>query len=130
MIILSLKTDQPESEFALFDKQKKLNEVKYLAHRDLASTIHLKISELLKSQKKDWQDIEGVICFMGPGSFTGLRIGLSIANALAYGLNVPIIGAKGSHWQTEAIEKLLSGQNDKTVMPFYGAEPHVTKPKK
>jgi len=130
MIILSLKTDQPESEFALFNDHKQLAQIKYLAHKDLADTIHLKIVELLKSQNLDWQNIEGVICFKGPGSFTGLRIGLSVANSLAYGLDIPIIGEQDSDWQTNAINKLLKKQNDKMVMPFYGAEPNITKPKK
>ncbi|MEI9913483.1 MAG: tRNA (adenosine(37)-N6)-threonylcarbamoyltransferase complex dimerization subunit type 1 TsaB [Candidatus Saccharibacteria bacterium] len=130
MIILSLKTDQPESEFALFNDHERVAEIKYLAHKDLADTIHLKIVELLKSQNLDWQNIEGVICFKGPGSFTGLRIGLSVANSLAYGLDIPIVGEQDNDWQTKAINKLLQKQNDKTVMPFYGAEPNITKPKK
>jgi tRNA threonylcarbamoyladenosine biosynthesis protein TsaB len=78
----------------------------------------------------DWQDLEGIVCFKGPGSFTGLRIGLSVANSSAYGLNIPIIGTKGADWQSQAIDKLLAGQSDRNVLPFYGAEPHVTKPKK
>ena len=130
MIILSIKTDQPESEFVILDDKKKLTGIKYLAHRDLAKTIHQKINDLLKKTNLNWKDINGVVCYKGPGSFTGLRIGLTIANTLAYGLGVPIIGTKGNDWQTKAIDRLLSGKDDKQVYPFYGAEPHVTKPKK
>jgi len=114
----------------LFDGQKTLAAVKYLAHHDLSQTVYIKIQELLKSLHLDWPDIEGVICFKGPGSFTGLRIGLTLANSLAYGLDIPIVGSRGSNWQTKAIDTLLAGSNEKNVYPFYGAEPHVTQPKK
>ena len=130
MIILAIKTDQPESELELFDDHSPLAHVKYLAHRDLASTIHLKIAGLLKDHKLDWKDIQAVICFKGPGSFTGLRIGFSVANALAYGLTVPIVAAIGKGWQQKAIEKLLNQQNDEVVYPFYGSVPHITTPRK
>ena len=130
MIILSIKTDQPESEFMIFNDHKRLAEIKYLAHRDLAQTIHQKIADLLKKENLNWSDIDGIICYQGPGSFTGLRIGLTMANTLSYALRIPIIGAKSNNWQTEAINKLLNAEDDQQVYPFYDSEPHVTKPKK
>lgn len=130
MIILTIKTDQPVSQFRLYKDYQQLASIKYLAHRDLASTIHLKIHELLKSQDLDWSDIQALACFKGPGSFSGLRIGITVANSLAYGLNIPIIGEKGRSWQSKAIKKLLNSKNDQLVYPFYGAEPHTTSPRK
>ncbi len=51
------------------------------------------------------EGIEGIVCYEGPGSFTGLRIGLSFGNALAYTRGIPIVGARDSSW----IEKGLIG---------------------
>jgi len=96
----------------------------------LAETLHAKIQELLKNQNKDWADIQGIIIFKGPGSFTGLRIGMSVANALAYSLSVPIIGTIGDNWQTQGIENLLTGKSDKVAVPEYGSEAHITAPRK
>jgi tRNA threonylcarbamoyladenosine biosynthesis protein TsaB len=130
MIILAIKTDQPESEFWLLDDHKTLEHVKYLAHHDLARTIHLKIAKMLKNRNLDWPDIEGLVCFKGPGSFTGLRIGLTVANSLAYALKIPIVGEEEDDWLDSGITKLLKNKNDEIVVPFYGAEPHVTKARK
>ena len=130
MIILSIKTDNPHAELALYEDKKILNRLEWLADRTLADSIHLKILELLKSVKKDWPDIQGVICFQGPGSFTGLRIGISVANAIAYGLGVPIIGSQNEDWAESGINSMIKGNNNKIVLPFYGSEPHITPQKK
>lgn len=130
MIILSLKTDQTLAEIALFKDAKKLDEIKWQAHRSLADTIHLKIKELLEKNNLDLQKIEGIVCFEGPGSFTGLRIGLTVANTLAYSLDCPIVAQKGKWWQKQGIKNLLVGKNQKIALPHYGQEANITKPKK
>src|ERR1700735_1347545 len=109
MILLTLRTDKPISELGLFDDQQLLTEESWEAHRELAETIHLKIESLLKSQAKDWSDLNGIVCYKGPGSFTGLRIGLSVGNGLAYGLNVPIVGSTGADWQQSGLKALIEG---------------------
>jgi tRNA threonylcarbamoyladenosine biosynthesis protein TsaB len=130
MLIITIKTDNPEAEIGLYDDSKQLINEKWTAHRKLAETIHHKIAEVLDSQGKRLDDIGGVVVYEGPGSFTGLRIGLSVANALSYGLDVSIIGANGEWWQSEGVELLLKGENKKSIVPNYGAEVHITSPKK
>lgn len=48
------------------------------------------IDELLKENNLRAENIEKIVAVNGPGSFTGLRIGLSVAKTMAYSLNVPI----------------------------------------
>lgn len=130
MIILTLRTDKPEAEIGLFEGDTQLAYEKWEAHRQLATTLHDKIRAILKSQNKDWHDIGGVACFEGPGSFTGLRIGMSVANALAANLKIPIVAAQGDEWRGAALQKLLNGENQKLAMPYYGADAHITTPRK
>jgi tRNA threonylcarbamoyladenosine biosynthesis protein TsaB len=130
MIILSVKTDQTLAELGLCNDLKVVDKLSWEAHRTLADTIHLQLAELLKRNSLTWQKIEGIVCFKGPGSFTGLRIGLSVANALAYSSNCPIVSATGDNWQPDGLKKLIAGQNEKIVLPFYGSEANITKPKK
>ncbi len=129
MIILTLRTDNPEAEIDLFDGGKLLASDKWHAHRELAETIHARIRDLLKTQAKGFHDIEGIVAYQGPGSFTGLRIGLSVANALAESLSAPIVGVTGDDWQQKGVSRLLAGEHDPLVVPEYGAPVHITQPK-
>lgn len=130
MFILTLRTDKPEAELSVYYNTKKLSSYNWLAHRELAETIHVKIKDILEEQEKSVQQIGAVAVFKGPGSFTGLRIGLSVANALAYSLGIPIVSETGEDWQEKAVQRLLKGDNDSISLPEYGAAPNITKPKK
>ncbi len=129
MLILTIRTDKPEAEIGLYDNQKRLAYKKWQAHRKLSSSIHQQIVKLLESQEKSWDDIQGIVCFKGPGSFTGLRIGLSVANTLAYGLQIPIV-ATSDNWIKEGIDSLLKGKTSPFVIPEYGQPVHTTSPRK
>lgn len=52
------------------------------------------INKILKKNKLKFKDLKGIEVEIGPGSFTGLRVGVSVANALAYSLNIPVNGKK------------------------------------
>jgi universal bacterial protein yeaZ len=86
--------------------------------------------KFLEEKTGDLYDISGIGVMKGPGSFTGLRIGLTVANTLADSLNIPIVGAMGEDWREMALKKLHAGENEKIVMPEYGAAAHITAPRK
>lgn len=130
MKILALRTDKPEAELYIFDGDKKLAELKWQAHLKLAETLNSKIEEILNKSSISYEDLGGLAVFKGPGSFTGLRIGMSVANALAYGLDIPIVAKGGENWLEQSIKKLQNGQNDKIAAPEYGAPVNITRPKK
>ena len=50
------------------------------------------IEEVLEKSKCKISDIDGVVLSIGPGSYTGLRIGASAAKGICYALNIPLIG--------------------------------------
>lgn len=130
MLFLVLRTDKPEAEIGLFEGAEKIAYELWEAHRQLAETLHTKIEQILHAADKDWKDVAGIVVYEGPGSFTGLRIGIAAANAIAYGLHIPIVAAQTDHWATKGIERLLAGERDEIALPFYGQDAHITLPKK
>jgi tRNA threonylcarbamoyladenosine biosynthesis protein TsaB len=129
MITLSIRTDKPEAEIGLFKDGEQIAYVTWHAHRALAETLHGKIRDLLAEQELELHDITGIVGYKGPGSFTGLRIGLAVANALSYSLEIPIVGSTGDNWIEDGIGRLISGDDEKAAMPEYGADVHITLPK-
>lgn len=53
------------------------------------------IIKLLKQQKLDFKDLTGIETEEGPGSFTGLKVGASVAQSLGFVLNIPVNGQVG-----------------------------------
>lgn len=127
MLILTIRTDKPQAEIGLFDGSQKLAYETWPADRQLAETIHTKIATCAKDGPL--RSVAGIVCFAGPGSFTGLRIGLSVGNALSWGLDIPIVATKGDDWIKSGLKKLQAGQTDSLAFPEYGAPAHITPPR-
>ncbi len=69
MITLTMRTDKPEAEIGIYDNQKQLAYETWQAHRELAETIHKRLQKILNMLSISLEDVEGIICFKGPGSF-------------------------------------------------------------
>jgi tRNA threonylcarbamoyladenosine biosynthesis protein TsaB len=59
--------------------------------KDHASWLHPEIAELLQKSGHRIKDLNAVAVSIGPGSYTGLRVGLSAAKGFCYALNIPLI---------------------------------------
>lgn len=80
-----------------------------LSHSKLLTVF---IEDLLKENNIDIKQLDAVAVSKGPGSYTGLRIGVSVAKGLCYGLNIPLIAvdslkALGFHAALNANEEML-----------------------
>lgn len=130
-MILTLRTDKPEAEIGLFTPDgTQQTYYKWLADRQLAKELLTKIKQQLDENSANFTSLTGIVVFQGPGSFTGLRIGITVANTLAYGLEIPIVTAQGEDWVTIGLGKLQAGKNERMILPHYGAEANITMPKK
>ncbi len=74
------------------------------------------IAQLLESAHCKIQDIEALVVATGPGSFTGLRIGIAAAKGMALALKIPVVGVS----LLDLAEHKLAGigENVKVVLPF------------
>ena len=59
--------------------------------RDHAKQVAVFVDELLRETGVKPDELDAVAVGMGPGSYTGLRIGVSFAKGLCYGLNIPLL---------------------------------------
>ncbi|TVR39947.1 MAG: tRNA (adenosine(37)-N6)-threonylcarbamoyltransferase complex dimerization subunit type 1 TsaB [Cryomorphaceae bacterium] len=57
-----------------------------------AENLHLMIDEVMREANVQAEELVAVAVSMGPGSYTGLRIGMAAAKGLCYALNLPLIG--------------------------------------
>jgi tRNA threonylcarbamoyladenosine biosynthesis protein TsaB len=56
-----------------------------------AEKLHVFIEEIIKEANIDFSDLKAIAVSKGPGSYTGLRIGVSAAKGLCFALNIPLI---------------------------------------
>lgn len=129
-MFLTIRTDNPEAEVGIFNGESQLSYKKWEANRQLAKELLATIRDELQKNDADWKDVKGVVVYEGPGSFTGLRIGITVADSIAYGNSVPIVGGRGDDWVATGLKRLMAGQTDTLVLPHYGAEANITISKK
>jgi tRNA threonylcarbamoyladenosine biosynthesis protein TsaB len=129
IMIVLIDTSTPVCKLTLVDGEQRMYD-EWQADRGLAKGLLQYLHDQMASHSYSWKDIIGIGVMEGPGSFTGLRIGLTVMNTIADSEHIPIVGARGESWQEEALGRLENGQNDTLVMPFYGSEAHITSPKK
>ena len=87
MLTLALDTATPRSSCALLEGEQLVGERETKAVSVLAAA-----DELLREAGLTTADLERIVCGIGPGSFTGIRIGLAVVRGLALALELPVAG--------------------------------------
>jgi tRNA threonylcarbamoyl adenosine modification protein YeaZ len=102
------------------------------AYQKQAELLLVVLDKLLKQSKLKLAEIQGIIVVKGPGSFTGTRIGVSTANALAFALDIPILGIKKEDLSLSKVVGKYSKKikSKKPILPIYSSPPNITKKKK
>jgi tRNA threonylcarbamoyladenosine biosynthesis protein TsaB len=90
-IILSIETSTNVCSVALSRDDQCINDLVSYVEKSHASMLTILIRELLKKEKYTLDQIDAVAISEGPGSYTGLRIGVSTAKGICYALNKPLI---------------------------------------
>jgi len=90
MKILYLDTSSSFLYCAIVKNDECIGEIKLNLERDLSSLALSQISNLFITTSTKPEDIDKILVVNGPGSFTGIRVGLTIAKTFAWGLNKKI----------------------------------------
>jgi tRNA threonylcarbamoyl adenosine modification protein YeaZ len=91
MRILSMDTATEAVSCAIIDENKLLGEITFNFEKQHSIILMPIVDKLLTRTKLSLDSIDGFIISKGPGSFTGLRIGMATVKGLAFGVNKPII---------------------------------------
>src|SRR6056297_2876152 len=89
--ILNIETTGENCSVALSEGFKIKNLKEHKEGKSHASKLAVFIDQILKNEKLSVQDLDAVSISKGPGSYTGLRIGVSTAKGLCYGAELPLI---------------------------------------
>jgi len=112
MLVLGINTTGSFSQIALVNQDKVFDEKSWKAENNESEFLLPMIQELLGKNK--WEDINKIFVINGPGPFTALRVAIAVANAIAYGLNIPIIGISAMDYWKQLFDGefvLNAGQN-------------------
>jgi tRNA threonylcarbamoyladenosine biosynthesis protein TsaB len=81
-----------------------------------AEKLHVFMDQILEENGLTVEDLDAIAVSKGPGSYTGLRIGVSAAKGLCFSLNIPLISIP----TLQLLAKKLEGEND-LVIPMLDA---------
>ncbi len=91
MLILNIDTALDTGSFCISSHTEVLSFGLNQTRNDQAGWLHHAIQQGLERKHLSLKDIEAVAVSNGPGSYTGLRVGLATAKGLSYALNIPLI---------------------------------------
>ncbi len=128
-----LYIDTSERDFftvAVFDESRFLKKKKVKSERKHSEKLLGSIKKILLDSGADLKSLKGIAAVLGPGSFTSLRIGISTANALAFGLGIPSAGVPKPAYELD--KDFIIGEIEKNrtkklniIIPEYGREPDI-----
>lgn len=96
-LILSIETATPVCSVALAKDNNVLGIKESTEKNSHAEVVTVFIDELLKENKFTYSDLDAIAVSKGPGSYTGLRIGVSTAKGMCYALDIPLISVNTLH---------------------------------
>lgn len=87
---LAVNTSLSQAQVLLFDDNGVIENIQWQKAKSHSEVITLLLSQALTKHKLRVQDITKIFCVAGPGSFTGIRVGINFCRALAYSFNIPV----------------------------------------
>lgn len=133
MKVLGIETATPVGSVALIDDEEIICEYTYQGNLDHSAWLMPAIDRLLKDSGLSCQNLEGIAVSSGPGSFTGLRIGISTVKGLAQGLKIPVVGistldslACNLPWTDKIICPVLDARKKEIYTALYRGSQRLT----
>ena len=117
MLTIAIDSSQDICALALGRDSQLLSEYHFYHKMSLLRRMLPTVEQMLSDLDAKPSDLDGIIVSLGPGSFTGLRIGVTIAKTLAYTLSKPIVGVG----TLDAIARGVAPSNTEFICPMIHA---------
>lgn len=140
---LLIDTSSTKAQIGIANEEGIIDKKVWDSYQNLSEKLLPNIDNMLGKNRMAHKDLDGIMVYLGPGTFTGLRIGITVANSFAYSLGIGIAGVKGKGFGKDKFEireleptnmeelykkgkdRFKKGQTEKIVTPFYGKKPNV-----
>lgn len=115
-MLLAIDTSTNTASLALVQDSQVLAELTWHCGQNHTIELLPQLVHLLNQTKLSLQSLNGVIVARGPGSFNGLRVGISTAKGLAFSLGIPIVGIS-----TLEVEAYQHAETGLPICPIFNA---------
>jgi tRNA threonylcarbamoyl adenosine modification protein YeaZ len=116
MMLLTIDTSTDSASLALVQDGQTLAEANWRCGQNHSVELLPRLTQLLSEAKIEIQSVGCILVARGPGSFNGLRVGLSTAKGLAFSLDIPIIGISSLE-----LEACQHAQSNLPICPIFNA---------
>jgi len=110
MIVLGIETATVICSVGLAKDEQVIGEIRLAVKNIHAEVLTESIRDLLGVLQISFSDLDGIAVSIGPGSFTGLRIGVATAKGLAFSLSKPIVGIDTLYAQAMAVQLIQKSE--------------------
>ncbi len=130
MLVLALDTSANFVSVALLNEDKVFSFVEQDMERGQAEALIPLIQRILSNARFEMKDVQAVAVTVGPGSFTGVRIGLACARALGLALDIPVYGVTcfevWSYHLGRSCKVVLDSKRDDFYVQSFNADGNAT----
>ncbi len=133
-MLLAIDTATRAASLALYNAEGVLAETTWRSRENHTVELTTQIVRLLELAHAPKSELRAIGVALGPGSFTGLRVGMSVAKGLAFGAQIPLLGvptldgvAHAQAWQSLPIWAILGAWRGRYSVARYTARRGVVK---
>ncbi len=115
-MLLAIDTSTDTASLALLQDDAVLAELTWSCGQNHSTQLLPRLAHLLNQADLTLQSVSGIIVARGPGSYNGLRVGISTAKGLAFSLGIPLVGVS-----TLEVEAYQQAERGLPVCPIFNA---------
>lgn len=121
MSLLCIDTSLTTANVAVATKGRIMSSRTNASQQDHAAWIHMAIKGLLSETNQALSDLQAVAVTSGPGSYTGLRVGMATAKGLCFSLGIPLITENILYLTAMEAEKTIDDSSVRLICPMIDA---------